>query len=70
MSERSLARHFRAETGLSVVAFRRRARLIRAAALIEGGATVTEAALAAGYSSLSGFNALRREMAEGASPET
>ena len=62
MSERSLTRHFRAETGLSFIEFRRRARLIRATTLIEGGMSITEAALAAGYSSLSGFNAVRREL--------
>lgn len=69
MSERSLVRHFRAETGLSVIEWRRRARVMRAAALLDGGAHVTEAALAVGYESVSAFSAVYRRLI-GSSPAT
>ncbi|MGO4129053.1 helix-turn-helix transcriptional regulator [Inquilinus sp. YAF38] len=53
--KRTLVRRFKAETGLSFVQWRHHARLIRAAALLGGGALVTEAALAVGYDSVSAF---------------
>ncbi|WP_343712674.1 helix-turn-helix transcriptional regulator [Inquilinus sp.] len=55
LPKRSLVRRFKAETGLSFVQWRHHARLIRAAALLGGGASVTEAALAVGYDSVSAF---------------
>ena len=66
-SERSLVRHFRAETGLSVIEWRRRARIMRAVALLDDGTSVTAAALAVGYESVSAFSAMFRRAA-GASP--
>lgn len=55
LPKRSLVRRFKAETGLSFVQWRHHARLIRAAALLGDGASVTEVALAVGYDSLSAF---------------
>ena len=60
MSERSLVRHFRNETGLTLIEWRRRARVMRAAVLLDGGASVTETALAVGYDSSSAFGAAYR----------
>ncbi|MFO0599395.1 MAG: helix-turn-helix transcriptional regulator [Myxococcaceae bacterium] len=54
-SLRTLERCFRAEAGLSVGAWRRRVRLFHALGRLEGGASVTEAALEVGYASLSAF---------------
>ncbi|MDD5198957.1 MAG: AraC family transcriptional regulator [Terrimicrobiaceae bacterium] len=52
-----LSRIFRQETGLTLTAFLRRARLDRAAELLRSGeANVTEAAMTVGYSSLSHFS--------------
>lgn len=62
MSERSLVRNFRAETGLSVIEWRRRARVMRAVALLDDGASVTGAALAVGYESVSAFSAAYRRL--------
>jgi AraC-like DNA-binding protein len=55
LPKRSLVRRFKAETGLSFVQWRHHARLIRAAALLGDGVSVTEAALAVGYDSVSAF---------------
>jgi len=52
-----LSRIFRQETGITISAYLRRARLERAAELLRGGeANVTEAAVTVGYSSLSHFS--------------
>jgi len=59
-STRTLQRAFRAETGLRFVEWRRRLRLLHAAALIGTGATVTSAGLDAGYQSTSAFVAAFR----------
>ena len=61
-SERSLVRHFRVETGLSVIEWRRRARIMRAVALLDDGTRVTAAALAVGYESVSAFSAAYRRL--------
>jgi len=55
LPKRTLVRGFKAETGLGFVQWRHHARLIRAAALLGDGASVTEAALAVGYDSVSAF---------------
>jgi AraC-like DNA-binding protein/quercetin dioxygenase-like cupin family protein len=55
-SLRTLERCFLAETGLAVGEWRRRVRLFHAHDLIAGGASVTEAALEVGYSSVSAFS--------------
>lgn len=63
MSERTLARHFVAETGVSLRSWRRQLRLFRAIELLGGGMGVTQAALELGYSSTSAFiYAFRQEM--------
>lgn len=54
-SLRTLQRLFLAETGLSVDAWRGRARMQQAVVLLSGGAPVTEAALECGYQSPSAF---------------
>lgn len=60
-SERALARLFAAETGLTWRACLRRMRMIRAIEALAGSeASVTEVALAVGYSSISAFNAAFR----------
>ncbi|TSD89773.1 AraC family transcriptional regulator [Mycobacterium sp. KBS0706] len=55
LPKRTLVRRFKAETGLGFVQWRHHARLIRAAALLGDGASVTEAALTVGYDSVSAF---------------
>lgn len=68
MSERTLARHFVAETGMSLRSWRRRSRLFRAIELLGGGMSVTRAALELGYGSTSAFiYAFRQE--NGCSPQ-
>ncbi|MGD8831637.1 MAG: helix-turn-helix transcriptional regulator [Pseudomonadales bacterium] len=54
-SLRTLQRLFRAETGGSVESWRRRARMQHSVVALSEGASVTEAALAAGYRSASAF---------------
>ncbi len=62
-SERTVERLFLRETGLRFNEWRRRLRLLRAAELLGEGAPVTEAALAAGYTTASAFvAAFRKEM--------
>jgi AraC-like DNA-binding protein len=62
-SVRTLERLFRAETGLSLGAWRRRARVIHAMQLLADGATVTAAGIATGYATTSAFvQAFRREV--------
>jgi AraC-like DNA-binding protein len=62
MSPRTFGRRFRRETGITPREWLRRARLARAMAALSGGASVTEAALEAGYSSLSAFVAAYRAL--------
>lgn len=62
-SVRTLERLFRAETGLSLGAWRRRARVIHAMQMLADGATVTQAGVATGYATSSAFvQAFRREV--------
>ena len=56
-SIRTLERRFRQETGLGIGAWRRRLRLLSGIRSLEAGASVTEAALEAGYATPSGFTA-------------
>jgi AraC-like DNA-binding protein len=68
MSERTLARRFVAETGMSLRSWRRRMRLFRAIELLGGGMGVTRTAMELGYGSTSAFvYAFRLEM--GSSPQ-
>lgn len=68
MSERTFARRFSAQTGMSVKTWRRRLRLFRAIELLGGGFDVTRTALELGYGSTSAFiYAFRQEM--GCSPQ-
>jgi len=68
MSARTLARHFAAETGMSLRSWRRRMRLFRAIELLGGGMGVTRTAMELGYGSTSAFvYAFRLEM--GSSPQ-
>ncbi len=55
MSERTLARLFRRETGLSFREWRQRLRLMLALSGLEQGKSVTTAALECGYDSISAF---------------
>lgn len=54
-SLRTLQRCFSDETGFTIDAWRQKARLVHAAALLAGGSAVTHAALASGYDSTSAF---------------
>ena len=64
-SLRTLQRLFPVETGMTLEAWRIRARLQHGIVLLTGGAPVTEAALETGYSSPSAFiNAFRRNFGE------
>ncbi|MDG9671290.1 helix-turn-helix transcriptional regulator [Hahella sp. CR1] len=60
MSERTLTRKFREETGLSLGQWRQLARLARALELLAQGVPVTQTALDLGYDSVSAFIALFR----------
>jgi AraC-like DNA-binding protein len=59
-SRRTLERRFSAETGLTLAAWQRRARVLRALELLAGGTTVTATALAVGYATPSSFVAAFR----------
>ena len=59
-SERTLARLFRSETGMTFAAWRGQLRLIRALELLADGGSVTEVALAVGYDAPSSFIAMFR----------
>lgn len=59
-SGRTLQRLFRAETGLNLGEWRRRLRLLHAAALLDNGCSVTEAGFESGYQSTSAFVAAFR----------
>jgi AraC-like DNA-binding protein len=61
-SRRSLTRHFRNETGMSLVEWRQVARLQKGMELLNGGASVTTVALSLGYDSVSSFIALFRRI--------
>lgn len=66
MSERTLARRFEAELGMSLRSWRRRLRLFRAIELLGGGLSVTRTALELGYGSASAFiYAFRTDMGRG-----
>jgi AraC-like DNA-binding protein len=68
MSERTLARRFEAEVGMSLRSWRRRLRLFKAIELMGGGLDVTQTAMELGYGSTSAFvYAFRIEM--GCSPQ-
>jgi AraC-like DNA-binding protein len=68
MSERTLARRFEAEIGMSLRSWRRRLRLFKAIELLGGGLDVTRTAMELGYGSTSAFiYAFRTEM--GCSPQ-
>ncbi|MCQ4326382.1 helix-turn-helix transcriptional regulator [Pseudomonas stutzeri] len=60
LSEKTLTRRFRRDTGLSFRAWRQRLRLLSALPLLEQGAPVTDVALACGYDSTSAFIAAFR----------
>ncbi|WP_256077577.1 helix-turn-helix domain-containing protein [Massilia sp. YIM B04103] len=62
LSRRSITRHFRAETGMSVVEWRQTARLQKGAEMLNAGESVTAVALTLGYDSVSSFIALFRRM--------
>lgn len=62
-TSRTLARHFRRETGMSFAEWRRRARLLRALGWIAEGRPILSVALDLGYDSPSAFSAMfRREL--------
>jgi AraC-like DNA-binding protein len=64
-SLRTLQRRFPAQTGLTLEAWRRKARLIHALGALSAGAPVTVAALECGYDSLSAFiTAFRRHFGQ------
>ena len=66
---RTLARHFRRQTGMSFAEWRRRARLLRALGWIAEGRPILAVALDLGYDSPSAFSAMfRREL--GAPPSS
>lgn len=62
MSERTLTRLFRAETGLSLRAWRQQARMLAALPELERGRGVTAVALDMGYDSTSAFIAAFRQL--------
>ena len=60
MSQRSFARHFLVETGLTFGAWQRQARLLRALELLGTGMSVGDVAFSLGYQSTSAFIAMFR----------
>jgi len=65
MSPRTLERRFLAETGMSIGRWRRRGSMLAAVERLAGGASVTQAAAAAGYAAPSAFvAAFRAEFGE------
>jgi AraC-like DNA-binding protein len=64
VSRRTLTRLFRTQTGLSFAAWRRRLRLLQAAARCAAGEPLAQAAASVGYESAAAFRAMaRREFA-------
>jgi len=61
LSRRSFTRLFRAETGMSVGAWRRQVRLVEAVTRIAAGAPITSIAFEVGYESSSAFSAMFRQ---------
>ncbi len=59
-STRTLARHFREETGMSFAAWRQQARLLESLRRLAAGEPVTKVALDCGYASASAFGAMFR----------
>ncbi|WP_263265019.1 helix-turn-helix transcriptional regulator [Pseudomonas sp. RIT-PI-S] len=55
VSEKTLARLFQRETGLTFRTWRQRVRLLASLGALQGGSSVTQAALACGYESTSAF---------------
>lgn len=62
LSRRSVTRHFRAETGMSVIEWRQVARLQKGMERLTAGESVTSVALDLGYDSVSSFIALFRRI--------
>ena len=62
LSRRSITRHFRSETGMSLVEWRQIARLQRGMEMLTAGASVTTVAMSLGYDSVSSFIALFRRL--------
>jgi AraC-like DNA-binding protein len=62
ISPRTLARRFQAETGLGIVAWRQRARTLKAVTMLADGLGVTTVALDVGYSNVSAFIAMFRRV--------
>lgn len=62
LSRRSVTRHFRAETGMSLVEWRQIARLQKGMELLTAGESVTTVAMNLGYDSVSSFIALFRRI--------
>ena len=62
MTPRTLARHFAAETGLSLTQWRQRARALRAIECLAAGQAVTMIALDLGYDNVSAFIAMFRRV--------
>ena len=67
VSEKTLSRAFKRDTGMSFRQWRQRSRLLAALPLLESGERVTDVALSCGYDSLSAFIAAFRELL-GATP--
>lgn len=63
LAQRTLIRKFRAETGMSFVAWRQRARVIQAIKLLSLGHSVTDVAMSVGYDSLSAFISVFKQIA-------
>jgi AraC-like DNA-binding protein len=62
LSRRSITRHFRSETGMSLVEWRQVARLQKGMEMLTAGVSVTTAAMELGYDSVSSFIALFRRV--------
>ncbi len=62
MAERTLIRRFRGETGMTIVQWRQHARVLASIKLLTAGESVTHAALAVGYESLSAFIAVFKQV--------
>jgi AraC-like DNA-binding protein len=55
MSKRSISRHFHKEVGMTFGQWRQRMRILRASGMLLTGSSVTDAAVAVGYDSVSAF---------------